>query len=118
MSLIFLRYTFAKSISLIHPITFAGILELEQTSLLKFIFHVTKQFEFGSFLNSIFSAYICSDATVLNASYSRSGLAKVEVWFLPHHLFAQRFPPVVGGMCPTAAQADAPAVRKLTGVFF
>ena len=56
----------AESISLIHTVASVGRLELEQTSLLKFIFQITNEFAFGNFLEINFLRFLLlQDTTVL-----------------------------------------------------
>ena len=52
-------------ISLILTVTSVGKLELEQISLLKFIFRITSEFEFGSLPNSSLSAALLSKTPLL-----------------------------------------------------
>ena len=56
----------AESISSIRTIPSVGKLELEQTSLLKFIFQITNEFEFWNLSNSMFTGFLLLlDTTVL-----------------------------------------------------
>ena len=55
----------AESVTLIHTKFSVGKLELDQNSLLKFIFQIANEFEFGNYSNSMLSASFLTGTTVL-----------------------------------------------------
>ena len=55
----------AESVSLIHTKFSVGKLELDQNSLLKFIFQIANEFEFGNYSDSTLPASFLRDTTVL-----------------------------------------------------
>ena len=68
----------AESISLMHTIASVAKFELEKTPLLKFIFQITSEFEFGNLSNSVHSfGFLLLEVTTLHrVTHGRRGHAQ------------------------------------------